>query len=122
MGHAVEHAEDAEVLHDGEIAGQRRVDSGEVGAAEGLAAAFGQVATVDDDGSGCGLEYAQDHIDGGGFACAVRAEEAENFVRADLEGKAIDGDDGTVLFAQMGDGEDGCGGRIRHLAFSVATG
>jgi len=37
-----------------EIAGEGRVDSGKVGTAERLAAAFGQIATVDGDGSEVG--------------------------------------------------------------------
>ena len=109
MRHGIEHAEDAQVLRDGEIARQRRVDRGEVGAAQRLAPAFGQIATVNGDGSGGGLEHAQDHIDGGRFARAVGAEEAEDFMRANGEGKTIDGAEFAVLFAEMGDRKDRCG-------------
>ena len=79
MRHSIQHAEDAQVLRDGEVARQGGVDRGEVGAAQRLAPAFGQIATVNGDGSGGGLEHAQDHIDGGRFARAVGAEEAEDF-------------------------------------------
>ena len=109
MRHHVEHAEDAEVLRDSEIAGQGRVDSGEVGTAERLAAALGQVAAVDDDGSGGRLEDPQDHVDGGCLAGAVGAEEPEDFMSSDGEGKTVDGNDGAVLLAEMRDREDGSG-------------
>jgi hypothetical protein len=46
---AVEEAEDAEVLGDGEVPRERRVDGGEVGALQRLAALRGEVEPVDAD-------------------------------------------------------------------------
>jgi hypothetical protein len=120
MRHGVEHTEDAKVLRNGEVAGEGSVDGGKVRAAEGLAAPFGKVAAVDGDGSRGGFEDAQDHVDGGGFASAVGAEEAEDFMRADLEGEAVDSDDVAVLLAQMAYGKDGSGHReVQRSAVSV---
>jgi len=39
-----------------------------------------------------GFDEAEQHLDGGAFAGAVRAEEAEDFAAADLERKATNGD------------------------------
>jgi hypothetical protein len=39
-----------------------------------------------------GFNEAEQHLDGGAFAGAVGAEEAEDFTPADLERKATDGD------------------------------
>ena len=72
------------------------------------------------DGAGGGFENAEDHVDGGGLAGAVGAEESEDLAGADLEGEVVDGVDGAVLLAQMRDGKDG-GGAGRHLFFSVVS-
>ena len=55
----VEHAEHAQVLLDGEIAGQRRIDGGEVGARQGPAAVDGEVDALDLDPPGARLEDAR---------------------------------------------------------------
>jgi hypothetical protein len=109
----IEHAEDAEVLRDSEIAGKRGIDSCEVRAAEGLAAMAGEVAAVDGDGARCGLENAEDHVDGCGFAGPVGAEEPEDFMGTNLKGQTVNGNYGAVLLAQVGDRQDGL--RSRHL-------
>ena len=102
-------------MRDGEVAGEGRVDGGEIGATEGLATALGEIAAADSDGAGGGLEDTEDHVDGGGFSGAVGAEEAEDFVGTDLEGEAVDGGGWAVLFAEIGDGEDGHQGRGDRL-------
>src|SRR5262249_53441442 len=44
-----------------------------------------------------GRQYARrQHADGRGFACAIRAEQAENFAAPDAEADAIDGFNGTA--------------------------
>jgi hypothetical protein len=108
---AVEQREDAEVLVDGEVAGERGVDGGEVGAGEGAGAVAEEIDAADGDGAGGGLKDAEDHGDGGGFAGGVDAEEADDFTGADVEGNAADGlyagVDRTVALAQIFDAEDG---------------
>src|SRR6185437_459998 len=104
---AVKQREDAEVLVYGQVAGERRVDGGKVGAGKGAGSVAEQIDAADRDGADCGLEHAEDHGDGGGFAGAVDAEEANDFSGADVEGDAFDSLDRPVMFAQVFDAEDG---------------
>lgn len=50
-----------------------------------------------------GLEYADDHADGGGLTGAVGSEESERFPGADFERDIVDSDKTVELFAQVRD-------------------
>jgi len=52
-----------------------------------------RVGLIEDPGvAAAGFDKAEQHLDGGAFAGAIRAEEAEDFAAADLERKATNGD------------------------------
>ena len=55
------------------------------------------------DGAAVGLAQALDALHGGGFACAVGADEAEDFALVDREGCFVDGDGAAVGLADRGD-------------------
>ena len=65
------------------------------------------------DGAGVGADEAGEHADGGGFAGAVGAEEAEEGASWDGEGEAVDGGFAVIFLAKIPD-LDGRGG-IGHL-------
>src|SRR5204863_414726 len=50
----------------------------------------GDVLVVDEDASGIGADEADDHVEAGGLAGAVRAEQADHFALLDEEGNAVD--------------------------------
>jgi aspartate/methionine/tyrosine aminotransferase len=81
----VDHAEDAQVLLDREVARQRRVDGREVGPLERPAAVDSEVDAVDLDPPGGGREHAEDHVDRRGLAGAVWSEEADDLAGLDRE-------------------------------------
>ena len=94
--HAVEQAEEAQILVHGQIAGQRRVDGGEVRPLQSLAAVPGDVQALDLDRSRRRLENAEDHVDGRGLARPVGSQQPDDLVAADLERDAVHGHGRTV--------------------------
>ena len=103
-GEAVELTEEDQLVEDlhlfveaalfGEVA-----DAGEGGAVEGL--------VEEADGAGVGPGDADHHADGGGFAAAVGAEQAEHGAGFDGEGEAFYGDFCVVGFADVQEFYDG---------------
>ena len=61
------------------------------------------------DGAGIGAGDADHHADGGGFAGAVGAEEAEHLAGFDRKGQALDGDLFVVQLADVVEFDDGHG-------------
>ncbi len=89
------HSED--VLADGEFA-EDGFFLGEVAHAEAGADVHGfgsGFVAVEDDAAGIGTDEADDHVEGGGFAGTVGAEEADDFALFDLDVDAID--DGATI-------------------------
>ena len=77
---------------DGEVAGQGRVDGGEIRARQRLRAVRREVDALDADAPGARLQHAEDHVDGGGLAGAVGAQQPDDLVAAHCEGDAVYGD------------------------------
>ena len=65
---AVDHAEHPQVLLDRQVAGQRRVDGGEIGALPAPGCGPREVDALDLDPPRRRREHAEDHVDGGGLA------------------------------------------------------
>ena len=89
--------------------------------AEGLEDA-GDLKHGSDAGAGCGFsgvaaedvadargwgDEAEEDFDGGGFACAVRAEERDDLTGAESEAEAVEGAGGAVVLGDVGEGCDG---------------
>ena len=102
---AVEQAEEGEILLDGEIARQGGIHRREIGALERLCAAPGNVDAADEYPARGGLKDAEYHVDGGGFARAVRSDEAHDLAAPDLKRHVVDRGDFVILFAQLLHGE-----------------
>lgn len=68
-----------------------------------------------------GAQVPADEGDGGGFAGAVRAEEGEDFGRADAEGYVVDGEGRAEGLGEVGDAEAG-GGRGGHAGEFLGEG
>ena len=83
--HAVDQPEEAQILKHGQIAGQRRIDGREIGALQHLRTLGGDVQVFHQDGARSGLQYAQNHVDGGGFARAIRAQQPDDLVAVHFE-------------------------------------
>src|SRR5690606_32809583 len=64
-------------------------DGGKVGAGDGARSVFGKIDAVYRNAAAGGSQYAEDHVDGGGFPGAVGAEQADDLVLADGEGDMI---------------------------------
>ena len=107
IGDAIDHAEHFEVLLDGEIAGQRAVDGGEVGVGERAAAAPEQIDAFDLDAPRARLQHAERHVDRRRLARAVGAEQADDLARRHLEADVVDGLERAKGFAQALDEENG---------------
>ncbi len=87
---AVQQAEESQILRHRQIAGQRRVNGGEVGARQGPRPLCGDVDAVDLDAARGGGEHAQHHVDGGGLAGAVGAQETDDFSAPDRKRDVIE--------------------------------
>ena len=76
-------AEEVDVLADAEGFG----DAGDLqhGADAGAGGGVARVAAEDADGAGGGGDEAEEQLDCGGFACAVGAEESDDFAGAERE-------------------------------------
>jgi hypothetical protein len=59
----------------------------------------GEVQPFDPNASRVGLEYAQDHVDGGRFAGPVGAEEPDDLPAAYVERNPVHGDERTITLA-----------------------
>src|SRR3546814_8798266 len=78
------------VLPDRQIAGQRRIDRGEIGQRQRPCTMPRDVETFDDDAAGRRLQHAEHHVDGRGLAGPIRAEQADNLATTDLERAVVD--------------------------------
>src|ERR1051326_5628975 len=106
--HAVEHPEEAQVLRDGEVAGERCIDGGEVRTRERARAPPREVNTFDENRTRRRFEHAEQHVDGRRLARAVRAEQTDDLVARDVERDAVNRDQRAVLFAQAAHHEHVC--------------
>ena len=93
----------------GEAAEERQAFGDDADLALDFEGMGGEVEAEDLDVAGGGREQAGEHFDGGGFAGAVGAEEAEELARGDGEGDVIDGGEGAEAAGEVADGD---GGRI----------
>jgi len=117
-GHAIQavHAADeAEVLAGGEAAEQGHALGDDPDLALQLGGVLGQVGAQYADLAAGGCEQAGEHLDGGGLAGAVGAEEAEELARVDGEVDVIDGGEIPEAARERG-GLDGG----RHVGIIVA--
>ena len=83
---------------------------------------FLDVDSFDENGAGCGLLEAFDHFEGGGFAGAVGAEDAEGFALLDGEGDVLDGGEGGVFFGEVLDLDAGGQGEAPGLGWDLLNG
>jgi hypothetical protein len=111
VGDAVEVAEQLDQLAGGEEweeRGRLQLDTDHgadlVGLADGVEARHL-------DAAGVGLAQALDHLEGGGLAGAVGAEDAEDLAGADVEVDAGDGGEAFVAFDEAADLDDRGGAR-----------
>ena len=98
---AVDQSEEAQILNHRQIAGQRRVDGREIGPLQHLRPLRRDVQTFHQDGARSGLQYSQNHVDGGGLAGAIRAQKPDNLVAIHFERNAVHGHRRAVLFTQI---------------------
>jgi hypothetical protein len=68
---------------------------------------LGGVEAEDVNGAGGGSEQAGEHLDGGGFACAVGAEEAEELTRGYGEVDVLNGGEVAEAAGETGGGDGG---------------
>ena len=101
VAHAVEQAEEAQILVHRQIPRQRGVDGGEVRSLQSLAAVRGDIQALDLDRSRRRFENAEDHVDDRGLARAVGAEQPDDLVALDLERNPIHRHGVAVAFAQI---------------------
>ena len=71
------------------------------------------------DGTRIGLELAVDHVERGGLARTVGANQRQQFSRSQIERNAVDCLDATERFAQTGDFQQRGRGGVHALAFST---
>ena len=88
---AVERAEEAHGLVDGELLGELRLLQRDAHALAQLALVVAPVHAQDLDDAGVGRGESFQDLDGRGLAGAIRAEEAEAFAALDDEVEAVDG-------------------------------
>ena len=118
--HAVNEAENAEVLRHSQVAGKLRVDGREVGALERLGSGEGQVDAFDENGARAGLEDAENHVDGGSLPRAVGTQQPDDLITGHVEGDAIHRHGIAEALAEAGNREHATGGgRLRH--YSIVT-
>src|SRR5215469_6856235 len=109
----VDEAEEPEVLRDREVARKRRIHGREVGVRQGASALACEIDTSNAHAAGAWAQHAEDHVDGGRLAGAVRAEESHYLVAMHIERYPLDRDDLRVALAQPGDAQDHPFGRPR---------
>ena len=99
LGHAVDVADEVEVLEAGQPLVDRRV-VGDVGRQLlGPQAVRGHVVPLDDDAPRVRPQQPDDHLDGRRLAGAVRPQEAEDLARLDGERQIVDGFDLAAVVA-----------------------
>ena len=103
---AVHAADKGEVFGRGETAEKRHALGDDTDLALERDGVLREVFAEDFDAAGGGGEQAGEHLDGGGFACAVGAEEAEELAGCDGEVDAVDGGE-VAEAAGKGGGLDG---------------
>ena len=107
LAHAAQAADELEVLEAGEMG----VDLGFLGDVAEMGAEGGEVlvdvAAGEEDFAAGGLDEADDHLNGGGFAGAVGPEVAEDVAGGEGEADVFDGGDGTVGFGDVSEFEHG---------------
>ena len=69
----------------------------------GLLLADGRVEAVELDAAAGGTEQGGEHLDCGGFAGSVGAEEGEDFALGDVEGDVVDGEEIAEFFGEVVD-------------------
>ena len=97
-----------DVLADGH-AGEARGDlegAADAAAPDGAGRQAGDGPASQGHGPGVRPELAADHVEAGGLAGAVGADEGEHLAGCDGEGDGLDGGDATPGFAEVFDGED----------------
>ena len=109
LAHAAQATDELEVLEPGEMG----VDLGFFGDVAEVGAEGGEVvvdvAAGEEDLAAGGLDEADDHFDGGGFAGAVGAEVAEDVAGGEGEADVFDGGDAAVGFGDVFEFEHGGG-------------
>ena len=88
-----------------QIARQRRVNSREVGLGDRLFSGVSQIHACNGDGPGSWFQEPEYHIDGGGLACPIEADKANNFPCGDAKGEAINHGAAVKGFAEFLDEE-----------------
>ena len=84
----------------------------------GQARLIEQVDTVDGDASATRREIAADHLHGGGFACAVGTQKAQNLALGQLETDRVDGKVVPVVAIQLVHADKGFG---IHMSFMIKS-
>ena len=102
----VDHAEDAKVLLDSEIARKGGVDGGEIRAGERPAAVGAKVDALDRNPPGGWLEHAENHVDRRRLAGAVRPEEPHDLAGRHMKGDVVDGLQAPERLGEALDGQD----------------
>ena len=90
----------AQLDHRGRIRREYRPLSGSVRDGAGGDALGGGLSAEHADVAGGGSGEVQHHVDGGGLAGAVRAEEAVDFAVSDRQGQVLDGGDVAVALGE----------------------
>ena len=103
---AVQVGEDAQDLLDGEHPRQVNVPGGEVEPAEQRGAVAVEPFAEQPHLAGAGGDQPEDHVQGGGLAGAVGAEQADDLARTDPEADAVHGGDRPEALADVVDVED----------------
>ena len=104
-------ADELEELRAGETVEEQRFVGDEADAALDLEIIAGQLEAEDLDGAAVGGNEAGEHADGGRFAGAIGAEEAEERAARDLQVDAVHGGLRAVKLLQIA-GEDGGRGML----------
>ena len=104
---AVHAADEAEILGGGEAAEESEAFRDDADLALDFDGVSGGVEAEDLNAAGGGSEQAGEHLDGGGFACAVGAEEAEELAGGDGEIDVLNGGEFAETAGEIGGGDSG---------------
>src|SRR5262249_23066793 len=107
VGDVVDQPEEAQILCNGEVAGQSRIDRREVRARERLGTALRDIDAADSYGAACRGQNSENHVDSRGLARAVGTQEPDDLFALDVEGDVLDSGDVRVALAQVSDAEHG---------------
>ncbi len=92
-----------EVFEDADVFGEWVIFGHVADEGFGLLGVCGEGDIIDEGGAGSGLLKACEDAEGGGFAGAIGAEEADDFALWDGEREVVDGFVATVSFGEIGD-------------------